>query len=424
MDAPRVPRSSSRACTDDVIGSAQSDQYSEQSSLQVKRIIDRFKGREGFTDIDRNWSCRVTYVRQWFLFSASERWRDDDTEYEHYTDSAGKSGGQKEKLAYTILAASLAYQFKLDWGAARLKAFRFVVIDEAFGRGSEISIEYALTLFTRLGLQLLIVTPLQKIHVIEPYVSAVGFVDNLDRELLPAANPHHRGVQAASAAAPGQPVRGGSSRVTGPGWTRAADLVAYSAGAGTLGGTSRPTPVVTCGNRSCCRSRGRTATSCCTASRMCASGRPLSKRTRTGRWRSRSDGGRRSRRDQPDTGADQGPRLRQPGLDTRRDQGGSDHGPADGPDAVRDAVVGGLGRRSPFEGAGTSRRLVPSAQPTVEWIAGRDTQHTYLRQIDVEGVDTKFVQRHQKLLSELLLVGLRRSGSTCHRWSSPGVSVF
>ena len=29
-----------------------------------------------------------------------------------------------------------------------------------------------------LGLQLLVVTPLQKIHVIEPYVAAVGFVDN------------------------------------------------------------------------------------------------------------------------------------------------------------------------------------------------------------------------------------------------------
>jgi uncharacterized protein YPO0396 len=167
-----------RACTDDVIGAGQSDQYSEQKFLQVKRIIDRFKGREGFTDIDRNWTRKVTDVRQWFLFSASERWREDDTEYEHYTDSAGKSGGQKEKLAYTILAASLAYQFKLDWGAARSKAFRFVVIDEAFGRGSEVSTQYALTLFTRLGLQLLIVTPLQKIHVIEPYVSAVGFVDN------------------------------------------------------------------------------------------------------------------------------------------------------------------------------------------------------------------------------------------------------
>ena len=62
---------------------------------------------------------RVTDVRNWFIFSASERWRDDDTEYENYTDSGGKSGGQKEKLAYTILAASLAYQFKLDWGAAK-----------------------------------------------------------------------------------------------------------------------------------------------------------------------------------------------------------------------------------------------------------------------------------------------------------------
>ena len=120
----------------------------------------------------------MTDVRQWFVFSASERWRGDDVEHENYTDSGGKSGGQKEKLAYTVLAASLAYQFKLDWGAERSKSFRFVVIDEAFNRGSELSTRYALDLFTRLGLQLLIVTPLQKIHVIEPHVAAVGFVDN------------------------------------------------------------------------------------------------------------------------------------------------------------------------------------------------------------------------------------------------------
>ena len=31
---------------------------------------------------------------------------------------------------------------------------------------------------SRLGLQILVVTPLQKIHVIEPYVKAIGFVDN------------------------------------------------------------------------------------------------------------------------------------------------------------------------------------------------------------------------------------------------------
>ncbi len=170
-------RTELRDCTTGVLDGDDSDQYSEQKFLQVKRIIERFKGREGQTEADRAWTRRVTDVRNWFMFSASERWREDDTEHEHYTDSGGKSGGQKEKLAYTILAASLAYQFKLDHHA-KSKTFRFVVIDEAFGRGSDESTRFALGLFRRLGLQLLIVTPLQKIHVIEPYVSAVGFVDN------------------------------------------------------------------------------------------------------------------------------------------------------------------------------------------------------------------------------------------------------
>jgi len=167
-----------RACTDNTLSGDDSDQYSEQKFLQVSGIIERFKGREGQTEADRSWTRRVTDVRNWFTFSASERWREDDTEYENYADSGGKSGGQKEKLAYTILAASLAYQFKLEWGAARSRTFQFVVIDEAFGRGSDESTRFALELFRRLGLQLLIVTPLQKIHVIEPYVAVVGFVDN------------------------------------------------------------------------------------------------------------------------------------------------------------------------------------------------------------------------------------------------------
>lgn len=171
-------RSDLRACTDDAVSSEQSDTYSEQKFLQVKAIIERFRGREGMTEQDRKWTRFVTDVRNWYTFGASERYREDDTEHEHYADSGGKSGGQKEKLAYTVLAASLAYQFKLEWGAAKSRTFRFAVIDEAFGRGSDESTRFALELFARLGLQLLIVTPLQKIHVIEPYVAAVGFVEN------------------------------------------------------------------------------------------------------------------------------------------------------------------------------------------------------------------------------------------------------
>jgi uncharacterized protein YPO0396 len=163
-----------------VSGVAEADdgQYSEVKFLQVKHIIERLRGREGQGEQDRRWTQKVTDVRNWFVFAGSERWREDGREHEHYSDSGGKSGGQKEKLAYTILAASLAYQFGLVMGETRSRSFRFVVIDEAFGRGSDESAQYGLKLFEQLNLQLLIVTPLQKIHIIEPYVASVGFVVN------------------------------------------------------------------------------------------------------------------------------------------------------------------------------------------------------------------------------------------------------
>jgi len=167
-----------RACTEGALTGSEDAQYSEAKFLQVKYIIERFRGREGQSEQDRRWASKVTDVRNWFVFAASERWREDGNEYEHYSDSGGKSGGQKEKLAYTILAASLAYQFGLEWGAVRSRSFRFVVIDEAFGRGSDESAQYGLRLFAQLNLQILIVTPLQKIHIIEPFVSSVGFVQN------------------------------------------------------------------------------------------------------------------------------------------------------------------------------------------------------------------------------------------------------
>lgn len=159
-------------------GEERGDLYTEQKFLQVKAIVERLNGREGQADLDARWRAKVADVRNWFEFGAKERWRADGAEREFYRDSSGKSGGQKEKLAYTILAAALAYQFGLGDTQARQRHFRFVVIDEAFGRGSDDSTRYGLELFRTLDLQLLIVTPLQKIAVIEDYIAAVHFVHN------------------------------------------------------------------------------------------------------------------------------------------------------------------------------------------------------------------------------------------------------
>jgi len=162
-----------KACLENIYGEI--DNYNEAKFFQVKKILDRFK-REN--DEDKRWTDRVTDVRQWYTFGASERYQEDHKEKEYFSDSSGKSGGQKEKLAYTILASAIAFQFGLSWDEVRSRSFRFVVIDEAFGRGSDESTRYGLRLFKKLNLQLLIVTPLQKVNIIEDYINAVHFVSN------------------------------------------------------------------------------------------------------------------------------------------------------------------------------------------------------------------------------------------------------
>ena len=165
-----------RQCYVNTLGD-ESGLYNEAKYEQVKKILDRFASME---NIDREWTNTVTDVRNWFEFNASERYSSDDSEKEFYEGSGGKSGGQKEKLAYTILASALAYQFGLQFGEDKSRSFRFVVIDEAFGRGSDESTRYGLELFRKLNLQLLIVTPLQKIHIIENHVNAFHFISNKD----------------------------------------------------------------------------------------------------------------------------------------------------------------------------------------------------------------------------------------------------
>ncbi|MDO5096683.1 MAG: ATP-binding protein [Peptostreptococcaceae bacterium] len=167
-----------KSCTEGM--TAMDDALIENKFKQIKDIIGRFKGRPEFLEADKRWTAKVTDVRNWFIFSATERYLENDEEYEHYSDSDGKSGGQKEKLAYTILAASLAYNYKLNKKENQGSSFRLVVIDEAFLKSSDESAKFGLSLFEKMRFQLLVVTPLLKISTIEPFISHVGFVSHND----------------------------------------------------------------------------------------------------------------------------------------------------------------------------------------------------------------------------------------------------
>lgn len=86
----------------------------------------------------------------------------------------------ERKLAYTILAASFVYSFGII-GSRALPTFRFTAIDEAFLKSSDESARFGLELFRKMGLQLLVVTPLSKIPTIEPYISHLGFVSQNEK---------------------------------------------------------------------------------------------------------------------------------------------------------------------------------------------------------------------------------------------------
>ncbi len=157
-------------CLGDIARYSAEDNEERFKNIQ-SRLIERFKSQD-------QWTGLVTDVRNWLDFSVSERYRSDNAEKEHHTDSSGKSGGQKVKLAYTILASAIAYQFGLSQDTGKNKSFRFVVIDEAFSKSDDSNARYAMQLFKNLNLQLLVVTPKDKINVIESYISSLHFVYN------------------------------------------------------------------------------------------------------------------------------------------------------------------------------------------------------------------------------------------------------
>lgn len=147
----------------------------EESFGQIKKILDKMKS-------DPAWCKEVTDVRNWADFFVLELNHEDHSQKNYYADSSGLSGGQKAKLAFTILASAIAFQYGLHKENAKEKSFRFVVIDEAFSKSDEKNSKYAMELFQQLGLQLFVVTPKDKIHIVEPFVKNI-FLTKINDDL-------------------------------------------------------------------------------------------------------------------------------------------------------------------------------------------------------------------------------------------------
>ncbi len=151
-------------------------QLAEQRFVVLSELVKRFSSQE---TVDKNWKSLVLDVRQHVEFVAREI-DDDDQEVEVYRSGAGKSGGQRQKLAATCLAAALRYQ--LGGQDRALPCFATIVLDEAFDKADAEFTTMAMNIFKTFGFQMIVATPLKSVMTLEPFIGGACFVHIKDRK--------------------------------------------------------------------------------------------------------------------------------------------------------------------------------------------------------------------------------------------------
>ena len=150
-------------------------EFAESRFLALRRLVDRLASQE--TE-QRRWRESVLDVRLHVEFIGREI-DEGGADVEIYRSGAGKSGGQRQKLATTCLAAALRYQ--LGGNEHGVPMYAPVVLDEAFDKADNEFTALAMNIFANFGFQMIVATPLKSVMTLEPFIGGACFVDISDR---------------------------------------------------------------------------------------------------------------------------------------------------------------------------------------------------------------------------------------------------
>lgn len=128
---------------------------------------------------NKRWRDAVLDVRLHVEFIGREL-DEEGREVEIYRSGAGKSGGQRQKLATTCLAAALRYQ--LGGNEDGRPVYAPVVLDEAFDKADSEFTTLAMNVFRNFGFQMIVATPLKSVMTLEPFIGGACYVDIRDRQ--------------------------------------------------------------------------------------------------------------------------------------------------------------------------------------------------------------------------------------------------
>jgi uncharacterized protein YPO0396 len=163
-----ITQALSYAWTDD-------NEQAERRFLILRGLVERLASQE---PEQRRWREMMLDVRQHVEFIGREL-DADGAEIEVYRSGAGKSGGQRQKLATTCLAAALRYQ--LGGHDHGVPMYAPVVLDEAFDKADNEFTALAMNIFANFGFQMIVATPLKSVMTLEPFIGGACFVDIRDR---------------------------------------------------------------------------------------------------------------------------------------------------------------------------------------------------------------------------------------------------
>ncbi|MCB1851446.1 MAG: ATP-binding protein [Gammaproteobacteria bacterium] len=152
-------------------------ELAESRFLALRQLVERLSSPE---PEHKRWRQSVLDVRQHMEFIGRER-DEHGVEVEVYRSGSGKSGGQRQKLATTCLAAALRYQ--LGGNEQGVPMYAPVVLDEAFDKADNEFTALAMNIFTNFGFQMIVATPLKSVMTLEPFIGGACFIDISDRRV-------------------------------------------------------------------------------------------------------------------------------------------------------------------------------------------------------------------------------------------------
>lgn len=152
-------------------------ELAESRFLTLRRLVERLSSQE---PENKRWSQAVLDVRQHMEFIGREV-DESGVEVEVYRSGSGKSGGQRQKLATTCLAAALRYQ--LGGNEHGIPMYAPVVLDEAFDKADNEFTALAMNIFKNFGFQMIVATPLKSVMTLEPFIGGACFIDISDRRV-------------------------------------------------------------------------------------------------------------------------------------------------------------------------------------------------------------------------------------------------